>query len=511
MVWDIALSSEGSRMNNISSEKQNSNSLAAYLYPLAVWVLAFGCSVGWGSFVMPGTTFLPFAGPVGTALGLLAGAAIMALIGVNYSYMLKRYPGAGGAYSYAKKTLGFDHGFLCAWMLILTYIAIIWANSTALSLIVRYLFGNIFCFGFSYEIAGYTVYFGELLLSTSVLAATGLICAFSRVIMKRVQIVCAVLLFAGVAVCFVAVAVHNGGFEKLLPAFASEGNPAAQVLDIVILAPWAFIGFESISHSSGEFFKFSTKKSLPIMLAALFTGALTYIMLTLSAAMAVPDGYADWGEYISALAGIDGVKGLPTFYAAREAMGNAGLAILAISAFCGIVTGLIANYVALSRLFHSMAADGMAHKRLGKLSNDKIPSFAVLCVAGVSCFIPMLGRTAIGWIVDVTTIGASLVYAYTSISALVQGGRERDRRARIFGAAGTVLAVIFAVFYLLPNFWSKNRLATESYLILIIWSLMGMVVFRALISRDKRRKLGKDHSARACFGRFSRLDTSDNR
>ena len=57
------------------------------------------------------------------------------------------------------------------------------------------------------------------------------------------------------------------------------------------------------------------------MLAALLTGALTYIMLTLSAAMAVPDGYADWGEYISALAGIDGVKGLPTFYAAREAMG----------------------------------------------------------------------------------------------------------------------------------------------------------------------------------------------
>ena len=114
MVWDIALSSEGSRMNNISSEKQNGNSLAAYLSPLAVWALAFGCSVGWGSFVMPGTTFLPFAGPVGTALGLLAGAAIMALIGFNFSYMLKRYPGAGGAYSYAKKTLGSDHGFLCA-------------------------------------------------------------------------------------------------------------------------------------------------------------------------------------------------------------------------------------------------------------------------------------------------------------------------------------------------------------------------------------------------------------
>ncbi len=40
------------------------------LSPLAVWALSFGCSVGWGAFVMPGNTFLPIAGPLGTALGL---------------------------------------------------------------------------------------------------------------------------------------------------------------------------------------------------------------------------------------------------------------------------------------------------------------------------------------------------------------------------------------------------------------------------------------------------------
>ena len=32
--------------------------------------LSFGCAVGWGAFVMPGTAFLPVAGPLGTLIGL---------------------------------------------------------------------------------------------------------------------------------------------------------------------------------------------------------------------------------------------------------------------------------------------------------------------------------------------------------------------------------------------------------------------------------------------------------
>ena len=48
--------------------------LGAYLSPLAVIALSFGYAVGWGSFVMPGTTFLPAAGPLGTAVAMAIGA-----------------------------------------------------------------------------------------------------------------------------------------------------------------------------------------------------------------------------------------------------------------------------------------------------------------------------------------------------------------------------------------------------------------------------------------------------
>lgn len=51
-----------------------------YLTSAGAWVLAFGCSVGWGAFVMPGNTFLPLAEPAGSAAGLALGALVILII-----------------------------------------------------------------------------------------------------------------------------------------------------------------------------------------------------------------------------------------------------------------------------------------------------------------------------------------------------------------------------------------------------------------------------------------------
>ena len=477
-------------MIRIQSTNQNNNGLTKYLSPVAVWALAFGSAVGWGAFVMPGTTFLPIAGPWGSVIGLLIGAGIMLIIGLSYRVLMERYPDAGGSYTFAAKVLGSDHGFLCAWMLLLTYAAIIWANSTALSLIVRFLFGDIFCFGFSYQIAGYTVYMGEVLLSVAILAAACLICAAGKRLAAWVQTIGAFLLFAGIAVCFLTIVIRRGGLGGIAPAFSSQGDSFSQILTIVILAPWAFIGFESISHSAEEF-RFQTKKILLILIAALITGALAYTMLTLCASVAVPDGFRGWSDYISVLSDIDSIRGLPTFYAAQSTMGTTGLIILGVASFCGIFTGLIGNMIALSRLIYRMSEDNMLPKQVGQLNKRGIPARALWCVAVISMIIPFFGRTAIGWIVDVTTIGATVVYAYVSICAVAVGKREKKYSVMAFGLIGAGIAVIFAVFYLLPHIRSQSELAAESYMILILWSLIGMIVFRALMQRDKTRLIGK--------------------
>ena len=464
--------------------------MTKYLSMPAVWALSFGCAVGWGAFVMPGTTFLPAAGPWGTVIGLAIGTLIMSAIGVNYYCLMRRYPGPGGSYIYANKILGHDHGFICAWMLLLAYIAVAWANATALSLIVRCLFGDIFCFGFSYKIADYTVYMGEVLLSFGLISAATLICIFSKRVAKWFQLIFALGLFLLVCACFTAVVLHRGGLSGIEPAFAQNSSPVMQVLGIAILGPWAFIGFESISHSSGEF-RFSGKKILPVIIVSTITISLTYIMLTLCASMAVPDGFNGWGDYIKALASLDGIKQIPTFFAAREAMGDTGVVMLGIAAFCGIATGVIGNFVALSRLICSMADDEILPKAFKKRNKKGVPWFAILMVAAVSLIIPFLGRTAIGWIVDVTTVGAVIVYAYISICAFVLGKRHKKAVEMIFGLIGAVISVLFVGYFLLPEINTRGSLSAASFFILIIWSILGILLFRSVIKRDKTRSYGK--------------------
>ena len=62
--------------------------LKPHLSPLGAAALAFGCAVGWGCFAMPGNTFLPIAGPMGTLAAMIISSVMMLVIAFNYHYMM---------------------------------------------------------------------------------------------------------------------------------------------------------------------------------------------------------------------------------------------------------------------------------------------------------------------------------------------------------------------------------------------------------------------------------------
>lgn len=129
---------------------------------------------------------------------------------------------------------------------------------------------------------------------------------------------------------------------------------------------------------------------------------------------------------------------------------------------------------------------------LGKLTRGKSPAAAVWLLVAVSCLVPFAGRTAIGWIVDVTTIGASVAYGYVSWCALVASHQHGGSRLyAATGIAGVLAAVAFAVYCLVPHLVSVVTFATDSYLILAVWGILGSLVFRHLLVHDKTGRLGK--------------------
>ena len=462
-----------------------------YLSQLNAWALSFGCIVGWGAFVMPGTTFLPGAGPLGTVISVAIGTLAMLVIAANYYFMLTRYPDEGGAFTFALRQLGHDAAFLCSWFLVLTYISCLWANTTALSLIGRYLLGNRLAFGFHYQLAGYDIYFGEVLVEMLVLVGCCWLCLVRKRLAVRLQTVLALLLVIGVAACFLgAWARHGCRLGALAPGFQPDGSRLLQIVHVLVVVPWAFVGFETISNTVKEF-RFSSRHSLRIMAIALLVGALTYILLALLAALCMPVGQGGWMDYFANHPETADLNAVPTFYAVRLALGGWGLALIGVSVFAAIVTGIIGFFLASTRLLHSMATQGILPPWFGKTTDDRRPRNAMLFVMCLSIGIPFLGRTVVNWVVDVLSFGATIAYAYTSLAAFLSARETRNHMIQATGLAGLAMSIFFAVNLLAPNLWSKQGMQPEAYLILTIWCILGLMVFRHLFRLDGQTRFGK--------------------
>ncbi len=201
--------------------------------------------MGWGCFVLPGNSFLPKAGPLGMAIGMLLGAGIVILISLSYGYLIQKFPVSGGEFVYADSAFGKVHGFICGWALILAYWSLIPLNATAVGLISRYLFPGIIQVGKLYSIAGWDVYAGEILVASFFLIALAFLnikgvkgsgalqTAVSLILVLSIVLVTAIVLFK----C------HD--FTNLMPAFQTENNRTvfSCIFAVVAMTPWAFYRF----------------------------------------------------------------------------------------------------------------------------------------------------------------------------------------------------------------------------------------------------------------------------
>ncbi|MBQ6622542.1 MAG: APC family permease [Mogibacterium sp.] len=468
--------------------REESGRLTAHLSPAAAWAFSVGTSIGWGSLVVTSSTYLAGGGPAGSTLGMFLGMVIMLVVGHNYAYLMNCYPDAGGAYAYCREAFGADHGFLTAWFLALTYLAILWANATSLPLFARYFLGDIFEIGRLYSLFGYEIYLGEALLSVSAIALVALLCTRFRAGIARLMTLLVIFFAAGILICFVAsVCGHGLTYE---PAFAPDRNAFGQVIRIAVISPWAFIGFESISHGTEEF-RFRQSGIRRVLLGSVVATTALYIAVTLLSASAYPPGFTSWWDYILNLGSLEGLSGLPAFYAADHYLGRAGVGLLMLSLLALILTSLIGNITALSRLFFALSRDHVLPERFSRVNRSGAPGQAILLVACLSLVIPFIGRTAIGWIVDVTTFGATLVYGYVSAAARKTAAFRNDRTEIRTGLAGLVVMICFGLYLLLPNLFLEGSMAAESYFLFVIWSVLGFAMFRTVLKRDNRQRFGK--------------------
>ncbi|MBR2526970.1 MAG: amino acid permease [Blautia sp.] len=478
-------------MKEQTSAANDAVKIQPYLSPLAVWALSVGSAIGWGSLVVTSSSYLSQAGPMGSILGLLIGFAMMLMVSNHYHFLANRYPGTGGLYNYVKNLFGYDLAFLISWFMFLIYIAIFWANATSIPLFARYFMQAVFKKGYLFTVFGYEVYLGEALVTLAVMWLVGLLCIKSKKATARIMVAMVLIFTIGITFCFVAaMSGHSRSGMTMSPAFLPDKSVLRQIVRIAFISPWAFIGFETVSHSAAEYkFKHSNMFRVLVISAAVTTAL--YVFVILLSVSAYPEGCSGWFDYISRLDEFEGIAGLPAFYAAYYYLGHAGVNILMASLLSLVLTSLIGMLRALSRLCYAVAQDGILPGRFAKLNEKQIPVHAILLVLLVSLPIPFLGRTAIGWIVDATTFGATIIYSFVSVAVFKASGQEGSKKDRIISGFCLFILVAFAVFLVFPSFFSDYTIATETYVLMAFWSFLGVLYFNSVIRKDTDRKFGK--------------------
>ena len=136
--------------------------------------------------------------------------------------------------------------------MLLTYLAVLWANMTSLPLFARFFLDDTFQVGFRYTVFGYDVWLGEALLSVCAVVLIGVLCTGCRRLPNIIMIVAALMFTAGFTVCALLAVLRHESTFSYAPLYTEGSNAFAQIVRIAAISPWAFIGFENISFFSGE-------------------------------------------------------------------------------------------------------------------------------------------------------------------------------------------------------------------------------------------------------------------
>ncbi|WP_164667624.1 APC family permease [Virgibacillus doumboii] len=447
------------------------------LKPHWVWAIALGSSIGWGAFVQP-TTWMSTAGPLGVIIGFCIGALLMMLIAVSYGYLIKSYPVSGGEFAYAFISLGRTHAFISGWFLTLGYICIVALNASAFALMVKFVFPALLENMHMYTIAGWDVYFTEVIIASAVLGIFGYFNVKGSGLSGRMQFVfCSIMVIGVIAITFMVGMQPGAGLSNVAPLFPTETTAFAAIISIVAIAPWAYVGFDNVPQAAEEF-HFSSRKAFTLIILAIFFAALLYSMMIIATAMIEPwqNLVAQGGNWGTGAA----IQGL---------LGNMGLVIIVTALTMGIFTGLNGFIISSSRLMFAMARAKILPEAFAKLHpKHQTPYVGIIFTVIAAMLAPWFGRQALGWVVDMSSIGVTIAYFYTCYTAFTlfkwSKGKDFNPKKHVvapfkktIAGLGMLASVTFLGLLLIPG--SPAALGIESLIALAAWIVLGLIFYMA--------------------------------
>lgn len=461
--------------------EENRVTLGKTLKRKDIWAFAFGSVVGWGWIMMAGG-WVESAGTLGAVLAFIFGAVMTSLIGVIYAEMTPMLPLSGGVLVWAYRSSGYGFAWFTGWAICFAYLAVAAFEGPALATAISYLLpipqGPLL-----WTIAGYEVHLTWLLISLigsivimfSHYRGTQLTATFNT-------IAAAALLIGGVI--FFGGSVTLGDIQNAMPAIR---NGLTGIEMVMMAAPCMFIGFDVIPQASEEM-DIPLKQIGWMVIFAITLGALWYICMCIAVGFAAP---------------MDAIRDstIPLADAAAYVFGSKIFAyILIVAGIGGIITSWNAMFMGSTRVIFAMGRAKLLPEVFARTSKYNTPYAAILLSGIVGIIAPFLGRNAISWFVDASSLGTVVAYLCVAISFMIlhrkEPGLERPWKLKnptLIGILGSLSCLFFISLYM-P--FGASALGVHEWTMVAAWTVLGII----LVAMNMRNKVGLKEREILMFG-----------
>jgi len=447
------------------------NSLKRHLTATNLTLLGVGCVIGAGIFVLTGTAAALHAGPA-VALSFVISAFGCLLAGLCYAEFASMIPVSGSAYTYGYATMGEFIAWIIGWDLILEYlfgsatVAVGWAGYVTSFLadfgivIPPTMCQSPFIFDHtgwhaSGSFINFPAVFIVALMTTLLVIGIKESAKFNNIIVLVKVVV--ILLFIGFGISHI----HIANWTPFIPAntgtFGQFGWSG--VLTGAAVVFFAYVGFDAVSTTSQE--AINPKRDVPRgILFSLLICTVLYIAVSL------------------VLTGILNYKYLNVEAPIALAINSAGPSltwlrpIIKIGAIAGLSSVVLVLLLGQSRVFFTMASDGLLWKSFAKThSKFKTPHITTIVTGSFAAL--FAGLFPIGLLGEMVSIGTLLAFVIVSIGIILLRKSEPDA-VRGFKTPWVPFVPILGAFVCLAQMAS---LPGDTWLRLIIWMLIGFVIY----------------------------------
>lgn len=404
------------------------------------------------AYMQPMTLFDTFGIVTQKTGGHVATAYFFALVAIlftalSYGQLIRRFPSAGSAYTYAQKAICPHIGFMVGWSSLLDYLFMPMINILLAKIYFESLFPSLPSWIFVVALVGF--------MTLSNLRGIKTVANFNSVI-----VVLQVLVISVITGMMIYGVLHGEGAGNLMssrPFWSDDAHVIPMITGATILC-FSFLGFDGISSLSEE--TLDAERTIPraIFLTALL-GGIIFIAVSYFVQLYFPD--------ISRFHDPDASQPEIMLYVAGKTF---QVGILFFSCVTVLASGMAAH-AGVSRLMYVMGRDGVFPARFFGYLHPlwHTPALNVLLVGGVALLaitFDLVTATAL------VNFGALVAFTFVNLSVISQFWIREKRNKTVWDTIKFLILPVMGAITVGALWFNLER---SSMTLGLVWAALGLI------------------------------------